>query len=184
MRPGSLSKSSAAKVRTVLNPDGTITTTAAATSNNYNDIDNCATPSSCYSSEENDDPMIEEDDELHLIGDTNRPLLSTKALSFLLLNLIFICLAVTWLIRQQFTLDLFGTILITLSSWALVVNCVLVGRVFIRVREESLLAGRPDDFRDYVRRVATIAPSSNTITASTQPNNKSMFLNGTQPVFV
>lgn len=91
-----------------------------------------------------------EEDELHLIGENPKPLLDSKAKTFLILNVICLVLAITWLIKQEFRLDLLGTIFITLSAWTLIVNCILLGRLFARIKEESLLAGKPDDFSEYI----------------------------------
>uniref|UniRef100_A0A915CTZ9 Uncharacterized protein n=1 Tax=Ditylenchus dipsaci TaxID=166011 RepID=A0A915CTZ9_9BILA len=73
-------------------------------------------------------------------------------------------------------------------SLGIAINCVLLGRIFVKIREESMLAGKTDDFRDYVRRVAnfSIPPvnSSADQRFTTKSNNNYLFLNGTQPVFV
>ncbi|KAI1724138.1 hypothetical protein Ddc_05344 [Ditylenchus destructor] len=171
-KPGSQST----KVKAILHPDG-VTATASVDPSS----DPYASSPSCYSS---DTECITEEDELHLIGENPKPLLDSKAKTFLILNVICLALAITWLIKQEFRLDLLGTIFITLSAWTLIVNCILLGRLFARIKEESLLAGKPDDFREYIRRVANSIPATPKRNSSRQCTKSRIFGAGNEPVFV
>lgn len=112
-----------------------------------------STSSSCCA-EEDMQTHLTEDDELHLIGNelgqSNNIFLKNKTIRLLVLNLVINLLAITWLIYQNYTIDLFAMILIALAGWTWVFSAILVGKWIIRLRENSLLAGKPADFRNYV----------------------------------
>lgn len=100
-----------------------------------------------------------EEDELHLIGaewqKPNDSFLNVKNIQFLILNLILNLLAITWLIHKNYSIDLIGIILITLSGWLWVFCAIIVGKWIIKLREKSMLNGKADDFRNYVVKYIT-----------------------------
>ncbi|KAH7728007.1 hypothetical protein AAVH_04251 [Aphelenchoides avenae] len=81
------------------------------------------------------------------------PLISRSAIAITVANLVCICFTIVWLIRNGFSMDLFSLSLIILSVCTLTINCVIGAQIAARVQEASILTGKQEDFRDYVRRV-------------------------------
>ena len=148
-------------IATILTPTGTVQA----------EYLNSSASSSCCAEDDMQTHFEEEDDELHLIGaeygQSNNIFSDAKTIRFLILNLIINLLAITWLMYRNFTIDLFATILIALAGWTWGFSAILIGKWIIRVREETILAGKADDYRNYVRRVT----NSSTTTSTTPPSD-------------
>lgn len=83
------------------------------------------------------------------------PLISRSAIAITLANLACISFTIVWLIRNGFSVDLFTLALIILCACTLTINCVIGAQIVARVQEASIVTGKPEDFQDYVVRMAS-----------------------------
>jgi len=70
-----------------------------------------------------------------------------------LLNLLILGLVVIYFCYNGLHLSLLTIFLVLLFFLCMLVNCILLGRILMRVQEQRVLSGQPDEFHEYVERL-------------------------------
>ena len=89
------------------------------------------------------------------------PTLDKSLIVVTILNVLCISVTIVWLVKSGLSIELWSLALIILTCWLMTFNCILGARAFVRIREASIMTGKPEEFRDYVvsdkRKICPIA---------------------------
>uniref|UniRef100_A0A914DEM8 Uncharacterized protein n=1 Tax=Acrobeloides nanus TaxID=290746 RepID=A0A914DEM8_9BILA len=111
------------------------------------------------------------------------PTLDKTLIIVTILDVLCISVTIVWLVKSGLNIELWSLALIILTCWLMTFNCILGARAFVRIREASIMTGKPEEFRDYVHRVT----HSNIVQEKIAPEYSSKFSNwlrNQKPVYV
>uniref|UniRef100_A0AC34QDT0 Uncharacterized protein n=1 Tax=Panagrolaimus sp. JU765 TaxID=591449 RepID=A0AC34QDT0_9BILA len=99
------------------------------------------------------DPDFVEEDEIHLVDpDASRePVIDLKVVFWTFLDVFFIIVSLGYLFQNGFNPT--GILLALLSAVIFVVNMRILMPLFRKIRDRSIMYGRPEEFRDYADQV-------------------------------